>query len=148
MACTSSQLSPSWSATAFWLAALSQSMASLSNSAVNRLEGSAQASFTARAPCSAQLLRGGSACRSSDTDRCPDAASGAPADGRRAGTAGRTPNKTTAHRLHAPDECELPRQSPSTQRGPLSRGIESPKSGHTVRDPALAHYELTHSNPG
>src|SRR5579862_5087501 len=22
------------------------------------------------------------------------------------------------------------------------------KSGHTVRDPALVHYELTHSNPG
>jgi hypothetical protein len=53
-----------------------------------------------------------------------------------------------AHRLDAPDECGLPHQALSTQRGPLVTGIESPKSGHIVRDPALAHYELTHSNPG
>jgi len=46
----SSQLSPNCSATAFWLAALSQTMARDSNSAVNRLEGSAQGNFTTRTP--------------------------------------------------------------------------------------------------
>ena len=41
-----------------WLAALSQSIASLSNRAVKRLDGSAHGSFTVRAPCSAHLLWG------------------------------------------------------------------------------------------
>ena len=42
--------------------------------------------------CCAEVPHAGS----SDTDRYPDAASGALADGRRAGTAGRTPERTTA----------------------------------------------------
>ena len=59
----SSQLSPSRSLTAFWLAALSQSIASRSNKAVNRLDGSAHGSFTARTPCVRHSALGGFACR-------------------------------------------------------------------------------------
>ena len=59
----SSQLSPSCPATAFWLASFNHSIASPSNKAVNRLDGSAQGSFTTRTPCWLHSLRGGSACR-------------------------------------------------------------------------------------
>ena len=45
------------------LAALSQAMARASNRAVNRLEGSAQGSFTTRTPWVGHWLRGGSAWR-------------------------------------------------------------------------------------
>lgn len=44
-------------------AAVSQSIASRSNSAVKRLEGPAHGSFTTFGPCSEQLVRGGAACR-------------------------------------------------------------------------------------
>src|SRR5580693_3963412 len=59
----SSQLSFNRPATAFWLAAFSHSMASAPNSAVKRLDGSAQGSRMTFTPCSRHSLRGGSACR-------------------------------------------------------------------------------------
>ena len=48
---------------ACWLASLSQQIARASNSAVKRLEASAQGSRTTRGPYSGQSLRGGRACR-------------------------------------------------------------------------------------
>jgi len=58
-----SQLSLSSSAIAFWLDAFNHSMASPSNSDVNRLDGSAHGSRTTRTPCSPYSLRGGDACK-------------------------------------------------------------------------------------
>ncbi len=53
--------SPNCSATAFWLAVFSQEIARASASAVKRLDGSAQGSFTTRTPWVGHWLRGGSA---------------------------------------------------------------------------------------
>ena len=63
MARTSSQERPSSSATSCRELARGQSMASRSNSAVKRLDGPAQGSFTVSAPCSGQSPRGAAACR-------------------------------------------------------------------------------------
>src|SRR2546429_2317219 len=49
--------------TAFWLACFSHVIARASKSAVKRLPGSAQDSFTTRTPCSGHCKRGGAACR-------------------------------------------------------------------------------------
>ena len=59
----SSQLSFNSPATAFWLAAFNPAIASASNRAVKRLEGSAQGSWITLTPWSRHSLRGGSACR-------------------------------------------------------------------------------------
>src|SRR5260370_24802930 len=85
--------------------------------------------------------------RSSDTDKCPNAANDVPADDHRADTAGRTPDTATVHRLHGPDECEPLHRPTLTQRHQHSMGIESPESGHIVPCPAPAHYAPTHLNP-
>src|SRR5438105_15086654 len=66
-------------------------MARRSNRAVKRLAGSAHGSFTLRAPCSGQLVRGGGACRIVGTGRYPDAARVSPADDRKARSPGRIP---------------------------------------------------------
>src|SRR2546429_5640104 len=58
IAWTSSQLSCNCSATAFWLACFSHVIARASKSAVKRLPGSAQDSFTTRTPCSGHCKRG------------------------------------------------------------------------------------------
>src|SRR5258708_35655923 len=85
--------------------------------------------------------------RSSDTDKCPNAANDVPADDHRADTAGRTPDTATVHRLHGPDECEPLHRPTLTQRHRRSMGIESPESGHIVPCPAPAHYAPSHLNP-
>src|SRR5712691_4701060 len=85
--------------------------------------------------------------RSSDTDKCPNAANDVPADDHTADTAGRTPDTATVHRLHGPDECEPLHRPTLTQRHRRSMGIESPESGHIVPCPAPAHYAPTHLNP-
>src|SRR5271166_5643416 len=98
----------------------------------------------ARGSCCAEVRHAGS----SDTDRCPDAATGVRTDDRRVGMAGRTPDTATLLRPHEPNECELLHPPTSAQRDRRSTAIESPESGHIVPCPAPAHYAPTHSNPG
>src|SRR5882672_7714541 len=84
----------------------------------------------------------------SDTGRCPDAASGVPVGDRRGRTVDHIPDRAIGFLVRGPGGCALLPRSASVRRDPRARDCESPGSEHTVLYLALAHYALTHNNPG
>jgi len=130
-------------------------MASASNRAVNRLEGSAHGSFTTRTR--ARCIRSAAAphAGSSDTGMCPGVATDVQVDGRRACRRLGIPGKANPSSRGAANVRGLhppPTSAPPSPRTRVLRSRECVDKVHDLASPKLSHGTsaglMTHYKPG